>query len=131
MKHITKDRFDNLKVPLPSLPIQKKIAAILDKADSLRQKDKQLLEHYNQLAQSIFYEMFGYNGQLESKYEKLPLSSVSEIVSGVTLNSKNVNPEWKSYPYLRVFNVQDGFFDLSEIKHVKVSQAEFDRYTEC
>jgi len=125
---LNKEKLRKIKIPLPPLPIQKKIAAVLDKADSLKQNNKQLLEHYNQLTQSIFYEMFGYNGQLESKYEKLPLSSVSEIVSGVTLNSKNVNPEWRSYPYLRVFNVQDGFFDLSEIKQVKVSQAEFDRY---
>lgn len=128
INNLRNEHLDNLQIPLPPLPIQKKIATILDKADSLRQKDKQLFEHYNKLGQSIFYELFGYNGQLESKYDKLPLSSVSEIVSGVTLNSKNVNPDWKSYPYLRVFNVQDGFFDLSKIKHVKVSQAEFERY---
>jgi type I restriction enzyme, S subunit len=49
----------DLLIPLPPLPIQKKIATILDKADSLRQKDKQLLEHYKKLTQSIFYDMFG------------------------------------------------------------------------
>lgn len=45
---------EETRIPLPPLPIQKKIAAILDKADSLRHKDKQLLEHYNKLVQSIF-----------------------------------------------------------------------------
>jgi type I restriction enzyme S subunit len=42
------------KIPTPSLEEQKKIADILDAADSLRQKDKQLVEHYDRLSQSLF-----------------------------------------------------------------------------
>ena len=48
-----------LKIPLPPLPEQQKIASILDAADSLRQKDQQLIEKYNALSQSLFLEMFG------------------------------------------------------------------------
>ncbi len=48
-----------IKIPLPPLPEQQKIAAILDAADTLRQKDQQLIEHYNALSQSLFLEMFG------------------------------------------------------------------------
>lgn len=48
-----------IEIPLPPLPEQKKIAEILDVADSLRQKDKQLIEHYNTLSQSLFLDMFG------------------------------------------------------------------------
>jgi len=48
-----------LKIPLPPLPEQKRIAAILDEADKLRQLDKQLLEKYDKLAQSLFLDMFG------------------------------------------------------------------------
>jgi type I restriction enzyme, S subunit len=59
MKHITKKRFDNINIPLPPLETQKKIAAILDKADELRQNDKKILEKYDQLIQSVFLEMFG------------------------------------------------------------------------
>lgn len=47
------------KIPTPSLKEQKKIADILDAADSLRQKDKQLIEHYDLLSQSLFLDMFG------------------------------------------------------------------------
>jgi len=47
------------KIPLPPLPEQKKIADILDAADSLRQKDQQLVEHYDRLSQSLFLDMFG------------------------------------------------------------------------
>ena len=57
--HISNSALRNLSVPLPPLEIQKKIAAILDKADELRQNDKKILEKYDQLAQSVFFEMFG------------------------------------------------------------------------
>jgi len=59
MKHITKPRFDNFKIPYPPLAEQQKIAAILDAANSLRQKDQQLVESYTALSQSLFLEMFG------------------------------------------------------------------------
>ena len=50
---------EKIKIPLPPLAEQKKIAAILDAADQLRQKDQQLIDHYTALSQSLFLEMFG------------------------------------------------------------------------
>ena len=49
----------NLKIPLPPLEQQKKIAAILDAADAYRQKTKALIEKYDELTQSLFLDMFG------------------------------------------------------------------------
>ena len=48
-----------LKIPLPPLETQKKIAAILDDADKLRQLDKILIKKYDALTQSLFLDMFG------------------------------------------------------------------------
>jgi type I restriction enzyme, S subunit len=48
-----------IEVILPPLEEQKRIAAVLDKADRLRQKDRQLLAKYDQLLQSVFLDMFG------------------------------------------------------------------------
>ncbi len=52
-------KYSKIKIPLPPLPIQKKIAAILDAADNYRQKTKALIDKYDQLTQSIFLDMFG------------------------------------------------------------------------
>lgn len=57
--HVNGDVLKKLQIPLPNLETQKAIAAKLDAADALRQKDQELLEQYNLLAQSIFIEMFG------------------------------------------------------------------------
>jgi type I restriction enzyme S subunit len=49
----------SLEIPIPPLDEQRRMAAILDKADELRRKRKSALELLNSLAQSIFVEMFG------------------------------------------------------------------------
>lgn len=48
-----------LQIPLPPLPEQRRIAAILDHADALRAKRRQVLTHLDSLTQSIFSYMFG------------------------------------------------------------------------
>ena len=52
-------KYSKVKIPLPPLEQQKKIAAILDAADSYRQKTKSLIEKYDELTQSLFLDMFG------------------------------------------------------------------------
>ena len=59
INNLKSEHFKQLKISIPSLEEQKKIADILDAADSLRQKDKQLVEHYDRLSQSLFLDMFG------------------------------------------------------------------------
>jgi type I restriction enzyme S subunit len=48
-----------LQIPLPPLSEQKKIAAVLDKADQLRQKRKEAIEKLDRLVHSVFLDMFG------------------------------------------------------------------------
>ena len=50
---------ETVKIPLPQLDQQKKIAAILDTADAYRQKTKALIDKYDELTQSLFLDMFG------------------------------------------------------------------------
>lgn len=49
----------SVKIPLPPLPQQQKIANILDAADALRQNDKALIAKYDELTQALFLDMFG------------------------------------------------------------------------
>jgi len=53
------DAFANAEIPLPPLPEQRRIAAILDKANALLAKRRMGVEQLAGLAQSIFLEMFG------------------------------------------------------------------------
>ena len=49
----------DMEIALPSHDEQRRIAAILDHADALRAKRRQVLAHLDSLTQSIFHDMFG------------------------------------------------------------------------
>ena len=55
-------------------------------------------------------------------WDQARLSDITEISSGVTKDSKKQFPEFVEVPYLRVANVQRGFFDLTEMKTIRVPQ---------
>lgn len=48
-----------VKVPLPPLPEQKRIAAILDKADAIRRKRQQAIQLADNFLRAVFLDMFG------------------------------------------------------------------------
>ena len=56
---LNKAKLKEIKIPLPSLSEQKRIAEILDKADELRQKRQQSIEKLDELLQATFIDMFG------------------------------------------------------------------------
>lgn len=55
---LNRDDVYRLDVILPPLPEQRRIAAILDQADTIRTKRRQVLAHLDSLTQAIFHEMF-------------------------------------------------------------------------
>ncbi|OAI19421.1 hypothetical protein A1359_03770 [Methylomonas lenta] len=59
LKHITKGKLEAVEIYLPKLAEQKRIAAILDKADSLRRKNQQAIQLADQFLRAVFLDMFG------------------------------------------------------------------------
>lgn len=56
---ITGQGLNKIEVPLPPLEEQKRIAAILDKADAIRQKRQQAIALADDFLRSVFLDMFG------------------------------------------------------------------------
>lgn len=86
----------SVKIPLFPLPEQKRIAYLLDQADKLHQLNKQLIEKYDELAQSIFLEMFGDPVTNPKGWEKEMFKDILEIRNGKN-QKKVLNPNGK-YP---------------------------------
>ena len=71
-----------VNLPLPQKSTQLSIVAELDKINELIQLKKQQLKDYDQLAQSIFYEMFGDPVENEKGWEVKKISEVSIYYNG-------------------------------------------------
>ena len=126
MKHITKPKFDNMPFPLPPLEEQKRIADILDKASNLIELRKQQLEKMDLLIKSKFIYMFGDPVTNPKGWEK---GTIRDVVSDVKYGTSAPSVENGKYIYLRMNNITyNGHLDLSSIKHINVSDNEFEKY---
>lgn len=74
-------KYSQIQIPLPPLTTQQKIAVILDKADELRQYNKQLIKKYDALTQSLFLEMFGDPVKNEKRWEMKYLGDLCDVGS--------------------------------------------------
>lgn len=93
IKYIKLENLTEPKIPLPPLPTQKAIAEKLDKADALRKKDQELLKSYDELAQSVFIEMFGDPVRNEKGWEVCQLEKFIFDLVDVGSNGSN---DWVS-----------------------------------
>ena len=59
IKHLVKSSLLSIELPVPPLSTQLSIVSELDKINELIRLKKEQLKDYDNLAQSIFYEMFG------------------------------------------------------------------------
>jgi len=57
--HIRAKELKDIEIPLPPLGEQKRIAAILDKADATRRKRQQAIDLADEFLRSVFLDMFG------------------------------------------------------------------------
>ena len=72
----------NVRIPLPPLDEQRRIAAILDKANALRAKRRAALAQLDTLTQSIFLDMFGNPATNPNEMCQLPLGDLIKLKSG-------------------------------------------------
>ena len=130
MPRMVMSEFWRYPVPTPPLSEQRRIAAILDKADALRAKRREALTQLDRLAQSIFVEMFGDPIENPKGWASdLTLGDVADIVSGVTKGRNLTGKTTREVPYLAVSNVQDMRLSLDAVKVIEATEAEIVRYS--
>jgi type I restriction enzyme S subunit len=116
-KEISKAVVERIEIPVPPLNEQKRIAAILDKADSLRRKRRRALELLDGLVQSIFLEMFG--DPIENT-KRLPIVNLENVVSPsrkITYGILKPGPDYAGgIPYVRVIDIQNSLIDFAGLK---------------
>jgi type I restriction enzyme S subunit len=115
-----------LKVPLPPLPEQRRIAAILDQADELRTKRHHALTLLDELADSLFIHTFGDPANKASWIQEGKISDLLESASYGTSEKAGTEGE---FPVLRMGNLtSNGRLDLSNMKFMELASGDHAKY---
>ena len=122
MQHVNRGEFLATSMHLPSLAEQRRIAAILDQAETLRTQRCAALAQLDSLTQSIFLDKFGDPVDNERCWSGTrTLGEVADIASGVTKGRNLEGNLTRELPYLAVANVQDKFLRLEGIKNLSTN----------
>lgn len=115
--HIYFKDYGKENIPTPSLDTQLAIVSELDKINELIRLKKEQLKDFDNLAQSIFYEMFGDPVENEMGWEVKKLSSLFKVSS----SKRIMQEEWtkEGVPFLKVSDI------VSLIKYGEVSPSTF------
>lgn len=149
--NLSADKVRKFKLRFPkSLLEQHRIAETLSTLDDAIEQTEMLIAKHRQIKAGLMHDLFtcgvtadGHlrptRAQAPGLYKESPLGwipqewdvkllgALAEIVSGVTLGAKGEISDEVGVPYLRVANVQDGYFDLAEVKTIQVSRSQFEK----
>ena len=116
VKNLNIDLVKRVKVPLPPLAEQRRIAEILDRAEALRAKRRETLAQLDALAQSVFLDLFGDPRTNEKRFPVVPLGDLCDrVVDGV-----HQTPTYMEFgvPFVTVTNIVTGTLSFANTKFI-------------
>ena len=124
-KAISSKVISNTEIPLPPKSIQLAIVSELDKINELIRLKKEQLKDYDNLTQSIFYEMFGDPVENEKGWE---VKKIGDVCTDIRYGTSKPACENGCYKYLRMCNItDDGFLNLSNLKTIDIPDDEIEK----
>lgn len=126
-KEVSKKIVEEFKIPLPPLPEQKRIAAILDKADAIRRKRQKAIQLADEFLRSVFLDMFGdpvsNSHNLDITELGLLAPNKGDMVDGPFGSSIDTKVDYidnGEIPVIRTKNVSlDGEFTTNDLKFMR------------
>ncbi|WDQ02213.1 restriction endonuclease subunit S [Micromonospora chalcea] len=116
--------FSRIEVALPPQQDQRRIVEILDTIEDQIANQRLVVEKTSHITAALIEaELRRITGLAASTAS---LGSVATVATGVTLGTETGGTV--EVPYLRVANVQDGYIDTTEVKSVRVSKSDAQRY---
>lgn len=105
-----------IQIPLPPKFTQQSIVAELDKLNEMIRLKKQQLEDYDQLAQSIFYEMFGDPVENEKGWEVKKLGEICDVRDGTHDSPKYV--EHSDFILITSKNIENNRLSFENVNYI-------------
>ncbi len=97
---ITGQGLTKIEIPLPPLPEQKRIAAILDKADAIRRKRQQAIQLADDFLRAVFLDMFGDPVTNPKGWPKKALKLLGKSTTGRTPPSEKADMWGEGLPFV-------------------------------
>ncbi|MCJ8214434.1 restriction endonuclease subunit S [Aeromonas veronii] len=113
-KEVSKKVVEDFEIPLPPLDEQKRIAAILDKADAIRQKRQQAIALADDFLRSVFLDMFGDPVTNPKGWDVRLFGDISDSQLGKMLSQKSKGGN-SPKRYLRNANIRWRHLDLNDL----------------
>ena len=114
---LTVPMIKNVSIPVPPIAEQEKIVAELDCLSGIIEKKKQQLKELDNLAQSIFYEMFGDPVENDKGWEVKKLGEVCDVRDGTHDSPKYL--EHSEYVLVTSKNItSDGDIDFTTANYI-------------
>lgn len=126
-QRVDRRSFESFILPLPPLDEQRWIAEVLRSVDDTIRATQAALHAATSVRQCALDALM--RGLVELAGDEMPaLYEAAEVRTGIAKN-KNANGRHVRLPYLRVANVQDGWFDLSDMQEIDVEPEKVERYS--
>lgn len=100
VKHLSVKGIRAIEIPLPPLPEQKRIAAILDKADAIRRKRQQAIQLADDFLRAVFLDMFGDPVTNPKGWSKKALKLLGKSATGRTPPSEKADMWGEGLPFV-------------------------------
>lgn len=117
----------SFKIPLPPLPTQKKIAAVLEKAEKLREWRKEADGLTDRFLEKTFLDMFGDPEKNPKGWDMIKFGEIVEASMNGFGRRSEENLERKPI-VLRIQDIQNGYIDISSPRRISMSSEEFRKY---
>jgi len=125
-KNLTTDQIKNIEIPLPPLAEQQRIAAILDKADALREKRRRAIAKLDELLESSFLQLYENKLLLNTmKLEDVAEKSRGSFVNGPFGSDLLTSELTKSgVPVIYIRDIREGEYNRVSESFVSKDKAE-------
>ncbi|MBO7577182.1 MAG: restriction endonuclease subunit S [Bacteroidales bacterium] len=88
---VSNDDVRNYVIPLPPLPVQEQICSLLDKLSRVIEAKKEQLKELDNLAQAIFYDMFGDPVENNKDWKTQALGDVCTLKAGKSIKASELS----------------------------------------
>ena len=118
VKHLSAKRLNLVKIPIPPLSEQSRIVEELDQLSNIIEKKRQQLSELDNLAQSIFYDMFGDPVTNEKGWEVKKLGEVCIIERGGSPRpiSAFITNEDNGVNWIKIGDAEEGSMYINSTK---------------